>query len=83
MVLGDSGKLLQRTEAQAFAGSLKCRSMPMKWKMMWSNFFRPKCNIYFQFVTGTSSVPYDGFKALGGKRRFTVLQLGNPDQLPM
>lgn len=40
---------------------------------------------YFQFVTGTSSVPYEGFKALrgsNGPKKFTIEKWGSEDSLP-
>ena len=43
----------------------------------------PVC-IQFQFVTGTSSVPFEGFKALGAGRRFTLqMVIESKDQLPV
>ncbi|KAL5473648.1 hypothetical protein EMCRGX_G028156 [Ephydatia muelleri] len=37
-----------------------------------------------QFVTGTSSIPFGGFKVLGGGNRFTIQMLqGNSDMLPI
>ena len=40
---------------------------------------------HFQFVTGTSSVPYEGFAALrgsNGPRRFCIEKWGTPACLP-
>lgn len=39
----------------------------------------------FQFVTGTSSIPYEGFAALRGNqgpKRFTIEKWGDPEALP-
>ena len=38
-----------------------------------------------QFATGTTRLPvngFDGLRGLGGRRRFTIENAGDPDQLP-
>lgn len=87
LVLGGSGEIQQRAETQIAASEW--------WKRNTSSFYKTEhslcacpgaeMSLLSQFVTGTSSIPYEGFASLrgsNGPRRFCVEKWGKITSLP-